>query len=78
MRGALARRDAAELRRAAHGLKSTSRDFGARRLGELGAAVEDAAKAGTWEGVAQSVDLVDAAWPEVRSAVQALLSAAGR
>ncbi len=78
MRGALARRDAAELRRAAHGLKSTSRDFGARRLGELGAAVEDAAKAGTWEGVAQSVDLVDAAWPEVRSAVQALLMAAGR
>jgi HPt (histidine-containing phosphotransfer) domain-containing protein len=77
----LEQRDAATVRRGAHSLKSTSRDFGAVRLAELGAALESRAKAlaspetkppagaSTWAGMAEMVGAIESEWSLARAAL---------
>jgi HPt (histidine-containing phosphotransfer) domain-containing protein len=74
LNGAIASGDAAALRRAAHTLKSNSRTFGARRLGDLGQAIEEHAASGR---IAETVDLVISATDELESVSASLLARKG-
>ncbi len=62
------------LRQAAHPLKSSSRDFGATRLSEWFRQLEEIGKSGTLEGAAALVALVDAEYPAVKAALEAVRS----
>jgi HPt (histidine-containing phosphotransfer) domain-containing protein len=62
----------AGLRQAAHPLKSSSRDFGATRLSELARELEELGKAGTLDGASALVDLVEAEYPSVKAALEAV------
>jgi len=64
--------NAAGLRQAAHPLKSSSRDFGATRLSEWARELEERGKAGTLEGAAALVALVEAEYPRVKTALEAV------
>ena len=64
--------NAAGLRQAAHPLKSSSRDFGATRLSELARELEEMGKAGTLEGAAALVALVEAEYLSVKAALEAV------
>jgi HPt (histidine-containing phosphotransfer) domain-containing protein len=57
-RSALAAGDAAELRRAAHTLKSNAATFGAGRLADRSRALEEAAKSGDLEACAPMIEPV--------------------
>jgi HPt (histidine-containing phosphotransfer) domain-containing protein len=60
------------LRRAAHSLKSNSRNFGALELSQMCKELEDAAKAGAVEGVGEQLDLIKAEYARAASALQAM------
>ncbi|MGA2488756.1 MAG: response regulator [Anaerolineales bacterium] len=64
--------NAAGLRQAAHPLKSSSRDFGALRLSEWARQLEDMGKAGTLDGAAALVTLVEAEYSSVKAALEAV------
>jgi len=64
--------NAVGLRQAAHPLKSSSRDFGATRLSELARELEEMGKAGTLEGAAALVALVEAEYLSVKAALEAV------
>jgi signal transduction histidine kinase/DNA-binding response OmpR family regulator/HPt (histidine-containing phosphotransfer) domain-containing protein len=64
--------NAAGLRQAAHPLKSTSRDFGATRLSEWARELEEMGKAGTLDGAEALVALVEAEYPRVKAALEAV------
>jgi len=70
MRGALERGDAATLRRAAHSLKSNSRDFGAQELSALCLELETMGKAGALEGAAEKPTQVEAEYARVAVALR--------
>jgi len=74
---AIRNKDQELLRRTAHTLKSTSRDFGAMQLSTLGAKLEAIAKAGSIEGTPELMNeveteyaLVDRALRSIRTGVQ--------
>jgi HPt (histidine-containing phosphotransfer) domain-containing protein len=77
MRHAVAAGDAAELRRAAHSLKSNSADFGALTLAALCKELEEMGKAGVLAGADERVAVAAAAYSEVQPALEARLRAAG-
>lgn len=66
LRQALEQGGAAELRRAAHTIKSSSNDFGATTLAELCQELETMGKAGTWDGAAELVAQVEKEYEQVR------------
>ncbi|MCB0162669.1 MAG: response regulator [Anaerolineae bacterium] len=72
LRQALTAGDAAELRIAAHTLKSTTRDFGALDLSALALEVEQIGKAGHLDGAAERVAQIEAGYEPVRAALTAL------
>ena len=61
--------DAATFRRAAHGLKSNSANFGARTLASLCKQLEDMGKAGALEGGACKLAAVEAEYGRVSAAL---------
>jgi HPt (histidine-containing phosphotransfer) domain-containing protein len=71
LRGALADADAAQLRRAAHTLKSNAALFGATGLAALCKELEGMAKAGTLVGAAELVARVDEEFARATEALQA-------
>jgi HPt (histidine-containing phosphotransfer) domain-containing protein len=70
---ALRRENLAELRLAAHSLKSNSADIGAGRLFELCRKLEASAKAGALTGMAEQLVEVDTAYQQVEAALRELL-----
>ena len=64
--------NAAGVRQAAHPLKSSSRDFGATRLSQWARELEEMGKAGTLEGAAALVALVEAEYSRVQVALEAI------
>jgi len=60
------------LRRAAHTLKSSSRDFGAVRLSEMCYSLEAKAKAGALEGATELVDQIEAEYEQVEAELEAI------
>jgi CheY-like chemotaxis protein len=72
LRQALEQGDAAELRRAAHTIKSSSNDFGATTLAELCQELETMGKAGTLDGAAELVAQVEHEYEQVRAALEAV------
>jgi CheY-like chemotaxis protein len=72
LRQALEQGDAAELRRAAHTIKSSSNDFGATTLAELCQELETMGKAGTLDGAAELVAQVEHECEQVSAALEAV------
>jgi HPt (histidine-containing phosphotransfer) domain-containing protein len=70
---ALASRDAAAIRRAAHRLKGSALGIGASQLAALAAAVELAAGAGDVERATSGVAGLDAAFEAARAALESLI-----
>ena len=70
LRQALEGGDAAELRLAAHTIKSSSYDFGATTLAELCQELENMGKAGTLDGAAELVTQAEAEYGKVRVALE--------
>jgi HPt (histidine-containing phosphotransfer) domain-containing protein len=66
LRHSLAQDDAAGLHRAAHTLKSSSRDFGANRLADWCQELEAMGKAGTLAGADDLVAQVEAEYQQVK------------
>lgn len=64
--------EAAALQAAAHGLKGSAVNFGARRLGQLAAELEQAAKAGTLADAPRLVEAVATEFARVRQALKEL------
>jgi len=71
----VARGNAAEVRAAAHTIKSSSNDFGATRLAELCQTLEAMGKAGTLEGSAELLAQVEAEYGPVKAALEAARAA---
>jgi HPt (histidine-containing phosphotransfer) domain-containing protein len=67
----VAQGNAAEVRAAAHTIKSSSQDFGATRLAELCQTLEDMGKASRLTGAAELAAQVEAEYRQVKSAVEA-------
>lgn len=67
---ALATNNAAELRRAAHALKSNSQSFGAQTLAGFCRELEDLGKGGTVDGAAPLLAQVRAEYDVVKGALQ--------
>jgi CheY-like chemotaxis protein len=67
----VAQSNAAEVRAAAHTIKSSSNDFGATRLAELCQTLEDMDKAGILEGGAELAAQVEAEYAQVEAALEA-------
>ncbi|MBI5653803.1 MAG: Hpt domain-containing protein [Chloroflexi bacterium] len=65
-----AARNADDLRRAAHSLKSNSANFGATALTQLCKVLEDLAKTGTTDGAAELITLIEIESAQVARAVQ--------
>jgi len=72
LRRSLEEGDAERLRRAAHTLKSSSRDFGANQLSESARALEAMGKAGALAEAAALVAQVEAQYPQVQAALEAV------
>jgi HPt (histidine-containing phosphotransfer) domain-containing protein len=71
-REALARGDAAALRRAAHSLKSNSANFGALQLSQTCKALEEMAKVGTLGGASGLLDQVAAEYRTAEAALRGI------
>jgi HPt (histidine-containing phosphotransfer) domain-containing protein len=71
LRQGLEQEDAAELRRAAHTIKSSSNDFGATTLAKLCQKLEAMSKAGTLDGAAELVAQVEDEYEQTRVALEA-------
>jgi HPt (histidine-containing phosphotransfer) domain-containing protein len=71
MRAALASGNAAELRRAAHSLKSNSSNFGAHALAELCRELEERGKAGALDGASELFSQIEAEYQLVEPALLA-------
>jgi PAS domain S-box-containing protein len=67
----VAQGNAAEVRAAAHTIKSSSKDFGATRLAELCQTLEELGKAGALEGTAELAAQVEAEYQPVKAALEA-------
>jgi HPt (histidine-containing phosphotransfer) domain-containing protein len=74
LRQALGQGDAAELRRAAHTIKSSSNDFGATTLAELCQELETMGKAGTLDRAAEVVAQAEKEYEQVRVKLEAVRS----
>jgi HPt (histidine-containing phosphotransfer) domain-containing protein len=70
----LAGGDYETLRRAAHSLKSNSLNFGAIELSRMCKELEDAAKAGTLEGVEEQLDQIRAEYARAAAALKATVA----
>jgi HPt (histidine-containing phosphotransfer) domain-containing protein len=66
--------DPESFRRAAHTMKSSARDFGARNLAELCRDLEDRGMSGRLEGVPELVAGVDGEFQKAEAALQAVLT----
>ena len=66
----LAQGNAAEVRAAAHTIKSSSKDFGATTLAELCQTLEDIGKAGALEGTVELVAQIEAEYQRVKAALE--------
>ncbi len=73
LRRAVDQHDAPALRRAAHSLKSNSRQFGATALAGLCRDLELQGRAGQFEGAAEKIAQAEAAYAIVRAALEQLL-----
>ncbi len=69
MRTALQAGNAPNFRRAAHSLKSTSANFGARRLAAICKEMEDQGKAGVFDGAVEKLALAEATFASVKAAL---------
>jgi two-component system, sensor histidine kinase and response regulator len=70
---ALLLKDAGQVARAAHGLKSSSFNVGANRFGELLRDLENAGRAGDMHAIRRGADVLHDEWGRVRLAVDGLL-----
>lgn len=75
LREALAQNNADTFRRTAHSIKSSSANFGARRVVELALALELAGKAGALDGAAAQIARLEEAFQQAAQALQKLGSA---
>ena len=75
LRSSLERRDADELRRAAHTLKSNASTLGAAALAELCRGVEQRAKDGRFDGLPQDVDQIEHEYATLQGTLASLRSA---
>jgi CheY-like chemotaxis protein/HPt (histidine-containing phosphotransfer) domain-containing protein len=71
----IAQNNLAEVRTAAHSLKSSSKDFGASRLAELCQTLEDMAKAGVLEDAAELATQVEIEYKQVKAALETVRAA---
>jgi CheY-like chemotaxis protein/HPt (histidine-containing phosphotransfer) domain-containing protein len=70
-RTALEQKQAQELRRAAHTLKSTSATFGAMALSQTAREIENLAKNGVWDGVAELIERAQTQFLEAKARLSA-------
>ena len=70
MQQAAASGNAAELRRAAHTMKSNSANFGATRLAQMCKELEDLGKSGVLDGSVEKLARIEAEYEQVRHALQ--------
>ncbi len=57
--------------RAAHAIKGSSANIGGNEVAAIAARIEDAARANSWDGIAEDADALDAAYERLRAAVVA-------
>jgi HPt (histidine-containing phosphotransfer) domain-containing protein len=69
---AIKQRQADELRRAVHTLKSNSKNFGALELARLCQELENQAKSGVFEGAEKILGQIEAEYTTVQAALEAL------
>lgn len=70
LREGLERRELTDVMRAAHAIKGSSANVGGNEVAEVSARIEDTARAGTWDGIAQDADELDRAYDRLRGAVR--------
>ena len=68
---ALAQKVLEEVMRAAHAIKGSSANIGGNEVAEVAARIEDAARASTWDGIADDAVALDQAYERLREAVRA-------
>ena len=70
LRDGLRRQDLNDVMRAAHAIKGSSANVGGNEVADVSARIENAARAGTWDGIAADADELDRAYDRLRGAVR--------
>jgi HPt (histidine-containing phosphotransfer) domain-containing protein len=60
-----------DVMRAAHAIKGSAANVGGNEVAAVAARIEDAARASTWNGIAEDADELDRAYDRLRAAIQA-------
>ncbi len=66
-----------DVMRAAHAIKGSSANIGGNEVAAFAADIETAARAGTWDGIAENAQNLDAAYDRLRAAVVAYRASLG-
>jgi HPt (histidine-containing phosphotransfer) domain-containing protein len=69
VRDAIARNSLPDVMRAAHAIKGSSANIGGNEVAAVAARIEAAARANTWDGIAEDADALAAAYDRLRQAV---------
>lgn len=71
LQAALGRQALEEVMRAAHAIKGSAANVGGNEVAEVAARIENAARAATWEGIADDAIALERAYERLREAVRA-------
>ena len=71
LRSALQQNALDDVMRAAHAIKGSASNVGGNEVAGVAARIENAARAQTWDGIAEDTDELDRAYERLREAVQA-------
>jgi HPt (histidine-containing phosphotransfer) domain-containing protein len=71
LRAAIARNALEDVMRTAHAIKGSTANIGGNQVAEIAARIENAARANSWDGVADDARELDAAYERLREAVRA-------
>ena len=75
LRSALQQNVLDDVMRAAHAIKGSAANVGGNEVADVAARIENAARAQTWDGIAENTDELDRAYERLREAVQAYRTA---
>jgi len=71
LRSALQQNALEEVMRAAHAIKGSASNVGGNEVADVAARIENAARAQTWDGIAEDTNELDRAYDRLREAIQA-------
>lgn len=71
LRTGLAQQELDDVMRAAHAIKGSASNVGGNEVAEVAARIENAARAATWNGIADDALALDRAYDRLREAIQA-------